>query len=172
MKSKMTNRSRSSTRLHAQVDVEHDLNHARTARAGGGSKTSGPAVRGGRSAVNQLRISVSTTDGSAIWGVRVKQLQTVVMSDETYDGPGEGSELSLLRDDDVFYLLSHHRKRAVLLLLAAAPHSRVHLQQVAQTLTALEEDCTLDQVNRLGVKPRGFPWVSRTLPRHHRSDTL
>lgn len=94
------------------------------------------------------------------------------MSDETYDGPGEGSELSLLRDDDVFYLLSHHRKRAVLLLLAAAPHSRVHLQQVAQTLTALEEDCTLDQVNRLGVKPRGFPWVSRTLPRHHRSDTL
>jgi len=27
-------------------------------------------------------------------------------------------------------------------------------------------------VNRLGVKPRGFPWVSRTLPRDHRPDSL
>jgi len=25
-------------------------------------------------------------------------------------------------------------------------------------------------VNRLGVKPRGFPWVSRTLSSDHRSD--
>ena len=27
-------------------------------------------------------------------------------------------------------------------------------------------------VNRLGVKPRGFPWFNRTLPRYHRSDSL
>jgi len=27
-------------------------------------------------------------------------------------------------------------------------------------------------VNRLGVKPRGFPWVSRTLPSDHRPDSL
>ncbi|SDW40105.1 hypothetical protein SAMN05443574_10399 [Haloarcula vallismortis] len=27
-------------------------------------------------------------------------------------------------------------------------------------------------VNRLGVKPRGFPWVSRTLPLDHRPDSL
>jgi len=84
------------------------------------------------------------------------------MSDETYDGPGNGSELSLLRDDDVFYLLSHHRKRTVLLLLAAAPHSRVHLQQAAQTLTALEEDCTLDQVETSAVRNR-----RRNLKRSH-----
>ena len=84
------------------------------------------------------------------------------MSDETYDGPGTGAELSLIRDDDVFYLLSHHRKRAVLLLLAAAPHSRVHLQQVAQTLTALEEDCTLDQVETSAVRNR-----RRNLKRSH-----
>ena len=29
-----------------------------------------------------------------------------------------------------------------------------------------------DVVNRLGVKPRGFSWISRTLPRYHRSDNL
>jgi len=27
-------------------------------------------------------------------------------------------------------------------------------------------------VNRLGVKPRGFPWFSRTLPSDHRPDSL
>ncbi|OYR81786.1 hypothetical protein DJ84_12120 [Halorubrum ezzemoulense] len=84
------------------------------------------------------------------------------MNDETYDGPGTGAELSLLRDDDVVYLLSHHRKRIVLLLLAAAPHSRVHLQQVAQTLTALEEDSTLDRVETSEVRNR-----RRNLKRSH-----
>lgn len=84
------------------------------------------------------------------------------MSDETYDGPGTGAELSLIREGDVFYLLSHHRKRIVLLLLAAAPHSRVHLQQAAQTLTALEEDCTLDQVETSEVRNR-----RRNLKRSH-----
>lgn len=93
---------------------------------------------------------------------RMKQPQTVVMSDETYDGPGKGSELSLIRDGDIFYLLSHYRKRAVLLLLAVAPHSRVHLQQVAQTLTALEEDCTLDRVETSEVRNR-----RRNLKRSH-----
>lgn len=77
------------------------------------------------------------------------------MSDETYDGSGKGSELSLIRDGDVFHLLSHHRKRVVLLLLAAAPHSRVHLQQVAQTLTALEEDYIL-AVDRSAVSLFSF----------------
>lgn len=84
------------------------------------------------------------------------------MNDETYDGPGTGAELSLLRDDDVFYLLSHHRKRIVLLLLTAAPHSRVHLQQVAQTLTALEEGSTLDRVETSEVRNR-----RRNLKRSH-----
>lgn len=84
------------------------------------------------------------------------------MNDETYDGPGTGAELSLLRDDNVFYLLSHHRKRIVLLLLTAAPHSRVHLQQVAQTLTALEEDSTLDRVETSEVRNR-----RRNLKRSH-----
>jgi hypothetical protein len=27
-------------------------------------------------------------------------------------------------------------------------------------------------VNRLGVEPRGFPWVSPTLPSDHRLDSL
>ena len=107
-------------------------------------------------------MSASTTNESVGRSVRVKNPQTVTMSDETYDGPGTGAELSLIRDDDVFYLLSHHRKRAVLLLLAAAPHSRVHLQQVAQTLTALEEDCTLDQVETSAVRNR-----RRNLKRSH-----
>ena len=158
----MTNRSRSSTRQHARVGVEQGLNHARTALAGGGSRMSGPAVRGARSAVSQLRMSASTMNESVGRSVRVKQPQTVVMSDETYDGPGKRSELSLIREGDVFYLLSHHRKRIVLLLLAAAPHSRVHLQQVAQTLTALEEDCTLDRVETSEVRNR-----RRNLKRSH-----
>ena len=29
-----------------------------------------------------------------------------------------------------------------------------------------------EQVNCLGVKPRGFPWFSRTLPLDHRPDSL
>ena len=33
------------------------------------------------------------------------------------------------------------------------------------------EDCGY-LVNHLGVEPRGFPWVTRTLPHDHRPDNL
>ena len=68
-----------------------------------------------------------------------------------YDGPGSNAELSLLRSDDVFYLLSHHRKRAVVLLLAMAPHGRIHLDQLAETLCCLESDCTSRYVDRRDI---------------------
>jgi len=42
----------------------------------------------------------------------------------------------------------------VLLLFAMAPHSRVHLQQIAQTLTALEEDCSLEALDRAAIRTR------------------
>ena len=87
---------------------------------------------------------------------------TWTMSNDTYAGPGTSDQLSLLADDDVFHLLSHHRKRAVLLLLAMAPHSRVHLQQIAQTLAALEEDCSLEALDRAAVRTR-----RRNLKRSH-----
>lgn len=61
-----------------------------------------------------------------------------------YEGPGTRSQLELLNTDDVFHLLSHRRKRAVLLLLALSPHDRVHLQQLAETICALEDDCSVD----------------------------
>ncbi|QIB74285.1 restriction endonuclease [Halogeometricum borinquense] len=41
-----------------------------------------------------------------------------------------------------------------------------------QSAIDLAENLNVKLVNRLGVKPRGFPWVSRTLPRYHRSDNL
>jgi len=34
------------------------------------------------------------------------------------------------------------------------------------------ERSTHHTVNCLGVKPRGFPWINRTLPRDHRLDSL
>jgi PAS domain-containing protein len=53
------------------------------------------------------------------------------------------------------------RRIQTLITDSEAPKTPVELESTLQTI-----------VNCLGVKPRGFPWISRTLPRNHRPDSL